>query len=100
MEQKGEREHVSFASRANGKEDDHTVIEVDMQGLLEAGDHRRQGQPPYNYVNSLSSWEMETLTALCDTFLPPVDVSDVTTDEAIVKFFSTSASMAGTPERV
>jgi hypothetical protein len=85
------------------RDDHHTVVElgnIDMQELLEAGDHQTQTQPYYNYVNSLSSWEMDTLTALCDTFLPSVDVSDVTADESVVKFFSTSASMAGTPERV
>jgi hypothetical protein len=105
MEPKDERDdHVSFSSKApNGKEDDHhTVVElgnIDMQELLEAGDYQTQTQP-YYYVNSLSSWEMDTLTALCDTFLPSVDVSGVTADESVVKFFSTSASMAGTPERV
>lgn len=100
MEPKGERYHyVSFTSKANRKDNDHTVVElgnIDMQDLLEPGDHQTQ---PY-YVNSLSSWEMDTLTALCDTFLPSVDVSDVNPDESVVKFFSTSASMAGTPERV
>lgn len=99
-------------SKANGKQDHkHTVIEVgnvnDHQeqviNLVGAGgrgsDHR-----DYNYslpyVNCLSSWEMDSLTALCDTFLPSIDVSDVTTDDSVVKFYATCASMTGTPERV
>lgn len=54
------------------------------------------------YPNSLSSREMESLTALCDTFLPSLGVSDnaATTDESFTTFYRTSASMAGTPDRV
>ncbi|KAM3734457.1 hypothetical protein ACB098_10G015800 [Castanea mollissima] len=51
-------------------------------------------------VNSLSSWEMDSLIALCDTFLPSIDVSNLTINDSVVKFYTTSASMAGTPERV
>ncbi|GMN47620.1 hypothetical protein TIFTF001_016795 [Ficus carica] len=43
---------------------------------------------------------MESLTALSDTFLPSVDVSRLTADEALLKFYSTSASMAATPQRL
>ncbi|XP_057966005.1 long-chain-alcohol oxidase FAO4A [Malania oleifera] len=53
------------------------------------------------YVNSLSSREMDSLAALCDTFLPSVRVpSDVKGDDAVATFYQTSASMAGTPQRV
>ncbi|KAM4085292.1 hypothetical protein ACJW30_10G015500 [Castanea mollissima] len=84
--------------KANEKEE-HTVFKIDnfgTQDLLVEGE-RSHSQA---YVNSLSSWEMDTLTALCDTFLPSIDVSNVTTNDSVVKFYTTSASMAGTPERV
>ncbi|GMH15900.1 hypothetical protein Nepgr_017741 [Nepenthes gracilis] len=56
-----------------------------------------------HYANKLSSREMDSLTALCDTFLPSVDPPDggcSATDESVVRFFRTSASMAGTPEHL
>ncbi|KAM1419854.1 hypothetical protein EV2_023800 [Malus domestica] len=44
---------------------------------------------------------MESLTAICDTFLPFIDVSDATTANAsLIAFYRTSASLAGTPQRV
>ncbi|XP_037497007.1 long-chain-alcohol oxidase FAO4A isoform X3 [Jatropha curcas] len=54
------------------------------------------------YVNSLSFPEMESLSALCDTFLPSNDVvsSSAAADDSIAKFFLSSASMAGTPQRI
>ncbi|CAM8891292.1 unnamed protein product [Rhodiola kirilowii] len=42
---------------------------------------------------------MESLVAICDTFLPPVEVHDGA-DEATAEFFRTSASMAGTPQMI
>ena len=45
---------------------------------------------------SLSAAEMESLAALCDTFLPSVAATDGSASE----YFETSASAAGTPERV
>ncbi|KAK3435199.1 hypothetical protein EUGRSUZ_D02566 [Eucalyptus grandis] len=59
-----------------------------------------------SYVNSLSPRQMETLTSLCDTFLPsiahPHHPSDTEGegDEEVAKFYQTSASMAGTPEKI
>lgn len=95
MEQNGRRD-VIFSSMGNGNEE-HTVIKLSdidkARGLL-AGEERRF------YVNSLSSREMDSLTALCDTFLPSIDISDVTTDHSVFTFYATSASMAGTPERL
>lgn len=42
--------------------------------------------------------QMEVLSALCDTFLPSIDVSRRDQlHESVVEFFQTSASMAGTP---
>ncbi|KAF8033450.1 hypothetical protein BT93_D2150 [Corymbia citriodora subsp. variegata] len=63
-----------------------------------------------SYVNSLSPRQMDALTALCDTFLPsiapprhPLDAasgSDSDGNEDVAKFYETSASMAGTPEKL
>ena len=61
---------------------------------------KTNGREKGERVNSLSSWEMDSLIALCDTFLPSIDVSNLTTDDSVVKFYTTSASMARTPERV
>lgn len=106
----GARDHVRPpASKANGKQDKHmTVIEVGnvdeiqvINDLVGGGDHHHRDYYSLPYVNSLSSWEMDSLTALCDTFLPSIDVTDdVTTDDSVIKFYATCASMAGTPERV
>lgn len=43
---------------------------------------------------------MDSLTAICDTLLPSVDVSHATDDEDLIAFYRTSASMAGTPHHV
>lgn len=111
MEVNGAGIDLSFTSKLlNGKQEHMTVDifgdYVDTQGFLHVGaddhDHhiRSIGAMP-KYVNSLSSWEMDSITALCDTILPSVDVSDnVTADDSVVKFYATSASIAGTPERV
>lgn len=59
-----------------------------------------------SYLNSMTSREMEALIAVCDTFLPPVNVNvndddnSVDVDESVAKFFQTSASMARTPDHV
>ncbi|KAL5807590.1 hypothetical protein ACOSQ4_030323 [Xanthoceras sorbifolium] len=52
------------------------------------------------YVNSLSGREMESLTAISDTFLPSVSVDGGELDVDTAAFFRCSASMAGTPERL
>lgn len=49
---------------------------------------------------SLSSCQMKSLTAVCDTFLPSIDASHLTSDESVLKFYATSASMAQTPQRL
>ncbi|XP_047322201.1 long-chain-alcohol oxidase FAO4A-like [Impatiens glandulifera] len=48
----------------------------------------------------LSDRHIESLTALCDAFLPSIDVSNKTLDDSVVSFFKTSAPMVGTPLRV
>ncbi|XP_010111511.2 long-chain-alcohol oxidase FAO4A [Morus notabilis] len=52
------------------------------------------------YESSLSRRQMDTLIAVSDAFLPSVDVSDLTADESLLKFYATSASMAATPQRL
>ncbi|XP_052209805.1 long-chain-alcohol oxidase FAO4A-like [Diospyros lotus] len=57
-----------------------------------------------SHRSSLSSSQMEVLAALCDTFLPSVDLpsgdDDGTTPDAVATFYRTSSSMAGTPQEV
>ncbi|XP_058103744.1 long-chain-alcohol oxidase FAO4A-like [Magnolia sinica] len=91
--------NMSFPT--TGKVGDSSIgIEMDSmrmstrQGL---DSHRllRGGRPPY--TNSLTSREMESLTAICDTFLPSIE-SYCQGNESLHTFYRTSASMAGTPE--
>lgn len=56
------------------------------------------GRP--THPNLLSKREMDSLTAACDALLPSIDVSDATGNEDLIAFYSTSASMAGIPERI
>ncbi|CAL8155259.1 unnamed protein product [Prunus armeniaca] len=99
MEQiNGSRDGSSFSPlEINGRQEHAILIDeldsVDKQRLFLGGERQL-------YPNSLSSREMESLTALCDTFLPSIDVSDATTNASLVAFYRTSASMAGTPQRV
>ncbi|XAR70757.1 Long-chain-alcohol oxidase [Bertholletia excelsa] len=93
MEQNRE-EHEIMVSSADGGEA-QTVIElgsIDSQRLLAEGESLPR-------KSSLSSRQMEALAALCDTFLPSVNVCDAT-DESTAVFLQTSASMAGTPQAV
>ncbi|OAY29951.1 long-chain-alcohol oxidase FAO4A [Manihot esculenta] len=53
----------------------------------------------YFYFNSLSSPQMDSLSALCDTLLPSSPSVNIT-DASLARFFQSSASMAGTPHRV
>ena len=81
---------------------DHTVVElgsIDTHRLLLGGGERERQRP---LTNSLSHRQMKSLTALCDTILPSVTVNDPVgiSDESVAKFYRTSASMAGTPDRV
>ncbi|CAL0314234.1 unnamed protein product [Lupinus luteus] len=100
MEEKNIMRNGSFRKRG-GK--DHTVVElgnIDTQRLLLNGGGEREKQQSF-LINSLSQRQMKSLTALCDTILPSVnDFVGVSDDESVAKFYRTSASMAGTPERV
>ncbi|KAF9624894.1 hypothetical protein IFM89_015516 [Coptis chinensis] len=55
----------------------------------------RGGKPPS--PNTLSPRQMESLVAICDTFMPSIDMHD-TGDEDLRRFYMTSASMIGVPE--
>ena len=56
-------------------------------------------EKPTQYVNKLSAWEMDSLTALGDTFLPAMEPPD-TTDESVACFYKVSPSMIGTLDYV
>ncbi|XP_077238827.1 long-chain fatty alcohol dehydrogenase family protein [Tasmannia lanceolata] len=57
----------------------------------------RGGRTPY--ANGLSSRQMESLTAICDTLMPSIDVPR-NGNEDLYNFYRTSASMTGTPDRI
>lgn len=51
--------------------------------------------------NKLFKKEQESLAALCDALLPSMDLSNSNTkEEAVSEFYTTSASMTGTPDMV
>ncbi|XP_055819831.1 long-chain-alcohol oxidase FAO4A-like [Solanum dulcamara] len=52
---------------------------------------------------SLSFSQMDSLSAICDTFLPSIDANSLNQenmDDSIIKFLNTSASMNGTPQHL
>ncbi|KAI3823792.1 hypothetical protein L1987_05234 [Smallanthus sonchifolius] len=80
-----------FINRAGLENDEYIVLGID-----------RQTSPTNNnYDRVLSSREMESLVALCDTFLPSIDAyKDRGVDESLAQLYNTSASMNGTPHQV
>ncbi|KAF6168914.1 hypothetical protein GIB67_038411 [Kingdonia uniflora] len=76
---------------------DHTTVEL---GELDLQAKHGTIQQPYR--NTLSSHQMHTLTAFCDTLLPSIDLSDgiTTIDDSLFTFYKTSASMTGTQNLV
>ncbi|XP_039135432.1 long-chain-alcohol oxidase FAO4A-like [Dioscorea cayenensis subsp. rotundata] len=51
--------------------------------------------------NKLFKKEQESLAALCDALLPSMDLSNSNTkEEAVSEFYTTSASMTGTPDMI
>ncbi|KAJ8774069.1 hypothetical protein K2173_009500 [Erythroxylum novogranatense] len=89
-----------------GGGEDQMVVDlgnIDPQRLFLEGeydDHQVRHKPPF-YISSLSPSQMESLAAVCDAFLPSVDVpANTAVDDSVATFYRSSASMAGTPERV
>ncbi|KAL6980002.1 long-chain-alcohol oxidase [Sarracenia purpurea var. burkii] len=83
-------------SQAENEREERIVIELgsmESERALHGGERRSQVQP-------LSSGQMESLAALCDTFLPSIDICNEAVDADYVAFYRTSASMAGTSQRV
>ncbi|KAI9092241.1 hypothetical protein K1719_027741 [Acacia pycnantha] len=89
-----------------GCKDDKTVIQlgnIDTHRLLLTGERERHHHLRTLPANSLSSRQMKTLTALCDAILPAINDVAFPLDpslDSLATFFRTSASMAGTDQRV
>lgn len=52
---------------------------------------------------SLSFRQMDSLSAICDTFMPSIDANSLhqeNMDDSFIKFLHTSSSMNGTPQHV
>lgn len=75
----------------------HTVIEL---GGFDRESSEKQEKKTLR--NSLSSRQMKSLVALCDTLLPSINdrIDVASSDESVNNFYGTSASMAGTHEHV
>ncbi|CAO2820076.1 unnamed protein product [Amaranthus hypochondriacus] len=86
---------VEFSQYENEKGEELVIDlgSIDTQTLLIEGDKQ-------NYTNKLTAMEMEALTALCDTILPALDPPENAADESVIRFYKTSASMAGTPDHL
>lgn len=90
----------------------HTVVELggfETKSLLLDGDHeerekqeQQQQQKHQPLTNTLSPRQMKSLVALCDTIIPSIEGNNVvhSSHESVNNFYRTSASMAGTPQRV
>ncbi|KAL8139366.1 hypothetical protein V2J09_005387 [Rumex salicifolius] len=83
-----------------------TIIDlgsIDSKSLLMEGGEDSKTEPGRRrFVNKLSERQMESLTALCDTFLPSLDVPNgvVPVDEPTLRFFKASAATTRTPDHV
>lgn len=94
MEQK---KSVEINIITNGKLDGGGVAAVEE----ERSSSVRMNQ---KYVSNLSPPQMESLSTLCDTFLPSINLSASEDRDnsylLLQKFFQTSPSMIGTPKHV
>ncbi|CAJ2636013.1 unnamed protein product [Trifolium pratense] len=110
-------ENNNIESNSNNRMNEakvHTVVELggletkSTESLLcdvddfEESEKQQQQQKQLPLKNSLSPRQMKSLVALCDTLLPSIIDNNVvaSSDEYVNNFYRTSASMAGTPERV
>lgn len=89
----------------NGKQEDETLMgdyEDIEQGRLSAHyNNKERIIKQYHHMSSLSPHQMDSLSALCDTYLPSLHHDVVSAgDDSVIKFFQTSASMAETPHYV
>ncbi|XP_039121518.1 LOW QUALITY PROTEIN: long-chain-alcohol oxidase FAO4A-like [Dioscorea cayenensis subsp. rotundata] len=71
-------------------------MSVDLEAALRFSNGVSQAPP----VNKLTAREMESLIAISDTFLPSIQLNSANYSTSLQTFFSTSASMLGTPEVV
>ncbi|XWS49425.1 hypothetical protein CRYUN_Cryun12cG0002600 [Craigia yunnanensis] len=98
----GKQEQMTVIELSGNDDNNNTNIDTDK--LLWEEERAPHGQY-YCYVNSLSSREMNSLTAICDAFLPslcPVsaDSDNSAAAAAAATFYQSSASMSATPQRV
>ncbi|MCD7459925.1 hypothetical protein HAX54_042340, partial [Datura stramonium] len=67
-----------------------------------------EAEKSVEYLGTLSSNQLDSLTALCDTFLPSIHPNSYghrqekanIDDDSFTEFFHTSASMNGTPQHI
>ncbi|CAL1386681.1 unnamed protein product [Linum trigynum] len=87
----------------DGDDKGTVVIELGSFALETAAEYCSRQRPAgdNDHSSQLSAREMEALTALCDTFLPSITMTAAkTVDPSVAAFYQTSASMAGTPQRI
>lgn len=89
----------------NNKEDEKVIKlgNIDTHRLLLNGEREKNHHLLTLPTNSLSPRQMKTLTSLCDAILPAINDVVFPLDpsfDPLATFFRTSASMAGTNQRV
>ncbi|XVE65424.1 hypothetical protein DITRI_Ditri07aG0179200 [Diplodiscus trichospermus] len=89
----------------NGNNNDNIIVDTDKLVIREDEERAAHGHELYYpcYVNSLSSREMDSLTSICDAFLPslhPLSSDSHVSSPAAATFYQSSASMCATPQRV
>jgi len=85
--------------------ENHSCLQKDTTSAakldVETGNLRQRDETKPFYANSLTPREMESLVAICDTFISSIDDSGVGhVDDCVAGYFSASASQTGTPDRV
>ncbi|KAL8226754.1 hypothetical protein R6Q57_016586 [Mikania cordata] len=88
-----------FINRADLENDDYIALRIHGQSSPTVAEEKR-GDNLKN-CRLLSSREMESLVAICDTFFPSTDVcKDRVVDDSLAQLYHTSASMNGIPNLV
>ncbi|KAF3604780.1 hypothetical protein F2Q69_00033495 [Brassica cretica] len=68
---------------------------------VEFGGLRQEDETKTVYANLMTAREMVSLVAICDTLIPSFDASEVGhLDDGVAGYYSASASLTGTPDRV
>ncbi|KAK9072034.1 hypothetical protein SSX86_008466 [Deinandra increscens subsp. villosa] len=96
MEGKAAVDEKLLVNQGDLQNDEFFVLGIHGESSLKAKEEREN-----DHERFLSSRETESLVALCDTFLPSINIhKDHILDDSLAQLYHTSASMNGTPDQV